>query len=193
MEDSIENILNQLTSTDSFSTTILDANEINTLVPNLINLSNSGRASVIRMNFPGENSNISDGLLEEEMNLLHNYKVKKEKNTNCSICLEKYKLGDKIIKLDCVHEFHSSCLKHWLTTHKTCPICRFNIRNRFEDYKKLITKLASIQLVINMIPYILCNNGITEEVDDEEFENNNGVYGWLSWGIKHLSSYFLNY
>jgi hypothetical protein len=190
MGDSIENILNQLTLNESFSTNILDANEINTLVPNLINLSNSGRASVIRMNFPVEHSNISEGLLEEEIKLLHNYKVKKEKNTNCSICLEKYKIGDEIIKLDCGHEFHSGCLKHWLTTHKTCPICRFNIRDRFEDYKKLITKLASIQLVINMIPYILLHNDITEEGEDDEVENNNGVYGWLSWGFKHLSSYF---
>ena len=45
----------------------------------------------------------------------------------CSICLEKYKLNDKIISLPCSHSFHKDCLNLWLKKNNTCPQCRENI------------------------------------------------------------------
>lgn len=32
----------------------------------------------------------------------------------CSICLEKYKVNEEIMTLQCTHVFHSSCLTTWL-------------------------------------------------------------------------------
>ena len=61
-------------------------------------------------------------------------KTKKIKNVDlenlineCSICLEQYKLNEKIIKLDCEHIFHKSCINLWFQNNNSCPICRDNV------------------------------------------------------------------
>lgn len=42
----------------------------------------------------------------------------------CSVCM-----GDEIdITTPCDHKFHWHCLKEWLNTKSTCPICRFDFR-----------------------------------------------------------------
>ena len=63
-----------------------------------------------------------------------NKKTKRIKNKDlenfiieCSICLEQYKLNEKIIQLDCDHIFHKECLNLWLKKNNSCPICRDNI------------------------------------------------------------------
>lgn len=33
-------------------------------------------------------------------------------------------VGDEIGKLDCGHEFHTNCIKQWLTLKNLCPICK---------------------------------------------------------------------
>ena len=45
----------------------------------------------------------------------------------CSICLEKYIKKDKIIRLECNHVFHKSCIILWLNKNNSCPQCRENI------------------------------------------------------------------
>ncbi len=50
-------------------------------------------------------------------------------NKECNICMDEYKIGDKIIILDCKHIFHRRCIKHWLLQEKvTCPVCRKDVR-----------------------------------------------------------------
>mmetsp|Transcript_2793 Transcript_2793/g.4186 ORF Transcript_2793/g.4186 Transcript_2793/m.4186 type:complete len:289 (+) Transcript_2793:83-949(+) len=49
-------------------------------------------------------------------------------NQECSICMEKYKIGDKIRILPCNHFFHADdCIMPWLQQHATCPTCRSNL------------------------------------------------------------------
>lgn len=58
------------------------------------------------------------------------YKITEDDNLlldECSICLEKYVVNDKIIKLDCSHSYHKKCLSEWLKNNNTCPHCRENI------------------------------------------------------------------
>ena len=45
----------------------------------------------------------------------------------CSICLEEFKEGDKIKKLNCNHVYHEECLVPWLNNNDYCPMCRQNI------------------------------------------------------------------
>lgn len=45
----------------------------------------------------------------------------------CIICLEKYNINDKIVRLNCNHVYHKNCIKLWFKKKKTCPICRFDI------------------------------------------------------------------
>ena len=45
----------------------------------------------------------------------------------CSICLDEFKEGDNIKKLNCKHIFHKECLLPWLNDNDCCPMCRQNI------------------------------------------------------------------
>ena len=49
--------------------------------------------------------------------------IQNEKN-KCSICLEDYKLGDKISYLPCFHLYHYKCIKKWLKCSTKCPLCK---------------------------------------------------------------------
>ena len=52
-------------------------------------------------------------------------------NKECNICMDEYKINDKIITLDCKHIFHRRCIKHWLLLEKvTCPVCRKDVREQ---------------------------------------------------------------
>ncbi|KAK7856948.1 e3 ubiquitin-protein ligase ring1-like [Quercus suber] len=42
----------------------------------------------------------------------------------CSVCLEGPQAGDKLIRMNCSHIYHQSCLLPWLQKHNTCPNCR---------------------------------------------------------------------
>ena len=44
---------------------------------------------------------------------------------SCPICLEKFE-GDSEALL-CGHVFHVQCLRRWLHTSPTCPICRLSV------------------------------------------------------------------
>ncbi|XP_042004941.1 E3 ubiquitin-protein ligase MBR2-like [Salvia splendens] len=42
----------------------------------------------------------------------------------CCVCQEDYITGEDIGILNCGHEFHTSCIKQWLTLKNLCPICK---------------------------------------------------------------------
>ena len=58
-----------------------------------------------------------------------NFEIIRWKNNNetreniCCICLEEYKINEKICVLNCSHEFHKKCLETWLYQSNTCPLC----------------------------------------------------------------------
>ncbi|XP_009335405.2 probable E3 ubiquitin-protein ligase RHY1A [Pyrus x bretschneideri] len=43
---------------------------------------------------------------------------------DCSICLESFMDGDKLICLPCEHRFHAACLSPWAHIRGDCPYCR---------------------------------------------------------------------
>ncbi|KAI0501498.1 hypothetical protein KFK09_016443 [Dendrobium nobile] len=47
--------------------------------------------------------------------------------TECCICLEGFKDGDRLIKLCCSHKFHPCCLEPWLRSSGDCPLCRADV------------------------------------------------------------------
>ncbi|XP_014493387.1 RING-H2 finger protein ATL7 [Vigna radiata var. radiata] len=50
------------------------------------------------------------------------------KDTQCSVCLIDYQPEDRLQQIPaCRHTFHMSCIDLWLTTHTTCPLCRFSL------------------------------------------------------------------
>lgn len=45
----------------------------------------------------------------------------------CSICLEKFKIPQKVKVLNCGHIFHFKCLYNWFVLKTSCPNCRFKV------------------------------------------------------------------
>jgi hypothetical protein len=49
--------------------------------------------------------------------------------SECTICLVKLELEEKIRMLPCFHHFHPECIDPWLRQNGTCPICKIHISN----------------------------------------------------------------
>jgi|JI6StandDraft_1071083.scaffolds.fasta_scaffold13058_9 hypothetical protein len=45
----------------------------------------------------------------------------------CSICMSDIQTGFRLAQLLCMHQFHQSCLRKWLTHRNVCPLCKSNI------------------------------------------------------------------
>ena len=59
-----------------------------------------------------------------------NYKFMiNELDIDCSICLNEIDIEDTVLKLECEHIYHNTCLKDWYlkSENKNCPICREDI------------------------------------------------------------------
>eukprot|EP00429_Kryptoperidinium_foliaceum_P008722 CAMPEP_0176025436 /NCGR_PEP_ID=MMETSP0120_2-20121206/12443_1 /TAXON_ID=160619 /ORGANISM="Kryptoperidinium foliaceum, Strain CCMP 1326" /LENGTH=191 /DNA_ID=CAMNT_0017358619 /DNA_START=53 /DNA_END=628 /DNA_ORIENTATION=- len=41
----------------------------------------------------------------------------------CELCLEEYKEEDELLRLPCMHLFHSKCVVPWLQKSYSCPVC----------------------------------------------------------------------
>lgn len=52
--------------------------------------------------------------------------VRHERLTECEFCLQDYKTGDELMRLPCMHCFHSDCAAPWLRKAGTCPICQID-------------------------------------------------------------------
>jgi len=46
----------------------------------------------------------------------------------CAICLEDFCDGEELIRLPCLHRFHSSCCRNWLTRQSKCPLCNLDVK-----------------------------------------------------------------
>ena len=44
---------------------------------------------------------------------------------DCSICIQPILKGEEILK--CGHTFQFDCVKRWLGSNKTCPLCRAHV------------------------------------------------------------------
>jgi hypothetical protein len=71
-------------------------------------------------------------LLEETK--INDKTIIKNENKQCPICLDNYKIKDKISYLPCFHLYHYKCIKKWLKTSKICPLCKKEVN--FNDDNK---------------------------------------------------------
>lgn len=46
----------------------------------------------------------------------------------CSICLEDFCDGEEMMRLPCMHTFHSCCARDWLQRMAKCPCCNFDLK-----------------------------------------------------------------
>ncbi|CAH8253159.1 unnamed protein product [Arabidopsis lyrata] len=45
----------------------------------------------------------------------------------CPICLDEFKMGERVVTLPCGHEFDDGCVLKWFATNHVCPLCRFEL------------------------------------------------------------------
>ncbi|XP_020885345.1 LOW QUALITY PROTEIN: probable E3 ubiquitin-protein ligase RHC2A [Arabidopsis lyrata subsp. lyrata] len=50
-----------------------------------------------------------------------------DSNLPCAICREDFVVGESARKLPCNHLYHNDCIIPWLTSHNSCPLCRFEL------------------------------------------------------------------
>jgi len=50
-----------------------------------------------------------------------------ESMQSCSICQQKFEIGDNVKTLPCFHFFHVCEIDRWLKTSRDCPVCRHSI------------------------------------------------------------------
>lgn len=65
---------------------------------------------------------VNKGFTDNEISLIP-IKVCNSTNSDCSVCLEDIKIGEKIKILSCGHEFHKDCIDECFKTTKKCPYC----------------------------------------------------------------------
>ena len=46
----------------------------------------------------------------------------------CSVCLCDAEDGDTLRTLPCMHTYHKDCIDKWLGEHRTCPVCKHDVR-----------------------------------------------------------------
>ncbi|XP_073026436.1 probable E3 ubiquitin-protein ligase RHA4A [Primulina eburnea] len=49
----------------------------------------------------------------------------KARNPLCCVCLGEFELKEELLQVPlCKHMFHIDCIRHWLHSSSTCPLCR---------------------------------------------------------------------
>ena len=65
-------------------------------------------------------------------------KLKKSNNEVCPICIQELKKGEKIISLECNHQYHKYCIESWISQNiklhnkSECPLCRASIKHKYK-------------------------------------------------------------
>ena len=67
---------------------------------------------------------LKNGLPPADFQALDKGLVRWPSQKTCTICIEPYKFGQKVIRLPCGHYFHGTCIEPWLHKSCRCPLCR---------------------------------------------------------------------
>ena len=88
---------------------------VNNRIQNPNNINNNNHIS----------NRVNNGLTQMEINKIPEEIVQNNINYEskfCSICLNNFKKGDLIKRLNCLHIFHKYCITLWLKKKNVCPI-----------------------------------------------------------------------
>ncbi|ORZ36157.1 hypothetical protein BCR44DRAFT_1083587 [Catenaria anguillulae PL171] len=57
-------------------------------------------------------------------------KLPEHSDPTCVVCQGDYEVNEELMALpQCGHVFHAECVRPWLKSHTTCPMCRNNVRD----------------------------------------------------------------
>ena len=102
---------------------------------------------------------------------------------DCSICVDSISSNDHSTKFKCGHQFHTSCISHWLLLNNTCPHCRTEVYHI--NTIQVIEESLDISIINDTI-FELYNESlidtlydtiedVIDDINDESFS------GWLKF------------
>ena len=119
-----------------------NTNFLNNIRNNNINYNNNN--NIYNNNNRNYNNNrINSNRNNYNRNINNNYNRNNNNNNNnnngiskytkcdqkqCTICLELFKEGENIRRLECLHIYHINCIKNWLKNKDQCPVCKFKVK-----------------------------------------------------------------
>lgn len=74
-------------------------------------------------------------LSKSEIERLNSYSYKRTENCeaeSCNICLDELKNNELVIRLPCLHAFHSTEIIKWLNNSIVCPSCKTNVKTNLK-------------------------------------------------------------
>lgn len=75
---------------------------------------------------------LNKGIDKKTLKKLKKLKVNKS-TRSCIFCQDEFEKNQIIRILPCKHYFHNICLKPWFKKNAICPMCRFNVKNFYEE------------------------------------------------------------
>ena len=51
-----------------------------------------------------------------------------EEPSTCVVCQAGMVAGERVRTLPCRHQYHTECIDEWLGAHKTCPVCKAEVK-----------------------------------------------------------------
>jgi len=95
-----------------------------------------GTTNMLRMMNGTKPSTSKTVLRELEVQYYDPETSKNSDSEECPICQDDYKKGDALHTLPCKHQMHKECLKTWLDTNNSCPMCRHELMTDDPDYEE---------------------------------------------------------
>ena len=108
---------------------------INNIMSNMLNNITNAINNNLNMNFNDENVNnaLDPAILNNLIVIKIDESELDENETDCIICLEKFKKDDDAIYLPCQHLFHKACLYEWFKIKDFCPYCKTKVTRENTD------------------------------------------------------------
>ncbi|XP_071738416.1 uncharacterized protein [Rutidosis leptorrhynchoides] len=96
----------------------------------------------------------------------------------CAICKDSLTVGTMVNRLPCLHLYHPSCIKPWISTRNSCPLCRFELPTDDVEYENQKQTIREGDVVREIEPQV--EDGSFVELESLEIVNDNGGRGrWL--------------
>ncbi|XP_071713959.1 uncharacterized protein [Rutidosis leptorrhynchoides] len=98
---------------------------------------------------------------------------------SCAICKDSLIVGTVVNRLPCLHLYHPSCIKPWLSARNSCPLCRFELPTDDVEYENRKRVISDGNVVRE--DEVQEEDGSFEEHEGLEIVNDNGGRGRGRW------------
>lgn len=97
-------------------------------------------------------------------------RLEKKEYNDCPVCQEEFKsmIGDTVLRLPCDHLFCVACINQWLSTSRTCPVCRLEMIDVDKKYDEVRKPKSLLAVTPPMTPV----SGVPRGIPQPSTENN---------------------